>query len=1088
MKLRLPVFLMLTVACLQVGASAIGQQITLSERNVPLERVFKKLRKQSNVDFVCSSEQMRRAARVTLNVTNQPLKEVLDEIFENQPLIYTLKNKTIVVQDKPTVAVGLAAEYPTETIVETIPVRGRVVDEKGEALPGVSILVKGTQKGMITDTEGKFSIEVPDKDAVLVFSFVGYVSQEIVVGNRNLIEIALSEDKKALDELVVVGYGTTRKSDLTGSIAQIRPEELQAVPVYNGEQALKGRAAGVQVTQNSGQPGDRIKVRVRGGNSVIGDNQPLYVVDGFPMTGGLSFLNPSDIESIDILKDASATAIYGARGANGVVIITSKKGKRNVPGRVEFNTFFGVQQVTKRYDLMDAGEYAVIANEWLKNSNQPPFFNLDEIRGPGTDWQDLVLRSAPIQDHTLSFSGGSERTQYSFSGNYYAQDGILINTGVKRGSARLNLGHDLKDWMRLDVNLNLSRRQQLSVPVNNGLLGASSILSAAASAPPTLPVYDENGLPTRIERAYSFGSADMRNPLIFAEEKTTTTTNGGVGNTSLEIKLSKDLVFKTLAGLEYTYSLTDQYTPIVFAVDRGSARQQVNYRTSFLNENTLTYTKEFNGNHRFTALGGYTYQTDRNRNLGIGVSGFPGNTTLNYDLSAAEVISPPSSGISEWALASWLSRVNYSLADKYLFTASLRADGSSRFGKNNKWASFPSAAVAWRVSNEPFMRDVTQVNELKLRASYGVTGNTALNPYQSLDRMSTGRTIYGNNETLVGYVPSGISNPDLKWETTRQTDIGFEMTVLNHRLNISADYYWKYTTDLLASVPLPPSVGFGSILQNIGEIKNHGFELTLNGDILTGPLKWTASGMLSTNKNKIVKLAGKGDIYSTDNTNIAREGEPLGSFFGYLEDGLTEAGFIQYSDLNRDGVINLLDRVILGKPNPDLIFSLNSSLSYKGVSLGIFLEGIHGNQLYNATDATHLNSFQRGTNQFRDLTGNYWTAENPDVNAKYPKVSPLTSFVISDRFIEDGSYLRLKSINLSYDLPVAKWGMAWCNFLKLYISGTNLLTFTRYTGLDPEMNTRGTDSQNVNDRLRMGHDRSGYPNARIYAMGLRLTF
>ncbi|GGG86170.1 SusC/RagA family TonB-linked outer membrane protein [Parapedobacter pyrenivorans] len=1087
--MKLAIFLtFLTV--LQAAATGYAQRITMKASNISLNDAMENVQAQTGYLFFFSGKDVAYT-RVDANIADAELKTAMNILLDGLPFTWTLEDETIIIsrtrneQSKKKIAVSPDTQQLTVT--------GAVKDETGSPLAGATVTVKGASAAVTANEQGAYTIEVPNRAGTLVFTMVGFDAVERPINGLSIINVTMRAAVSDLEEVVVVGYGTMRKSDLTGSVAQIKSEDIQAVPVYNMEQALKGRAAGVQVTQNSGQPGGRIEVRVRGGNSMIGSNQPLYVVDGFPVTGGINFLNPADIESIDILKDASATAIYGARGANGVVIITSKKGKAGQAGRIELNSFYGIQQETKRYDLLNAKEYAIIANEWLRNGGQEPYFNVDEVENPGTDWQDAVLRTAPIQDHTLTFSGGSEKTQYSVSGNYYGQDGILINSGVKRGSARVNLGHDIKNWLRFNVNLNLSRREQLVVPVNNGYRGGGSVLSGAASAPPTLPVYDENGLPTQIERFYSFGSSDMRNPLIFAEDKTTTLGNIVIGNTGLDVKLTENLVFRSMVGLEYANSLADQFTPIIFETDRGYARQRTDYRSSFLNENTLTYTKDFDDIHRLTVLGGYTYQTNRNRYFEAQVSGLPGNTTENYDLSAAETINPPTSAISEWVLASWLARANYSFAGKYLLTASLRADGSSRFGNNNKWAAFPSAAVAWRISEEAFMEDVTVVNDLKLRASYGVTGNTALDPYQSLDRMEAVRTIYGDNEEIVGYVPNGIANEDLKWETTAQTDVGLDISFWNSRLNVTADYYWKYTTDLLASVPLPPSVGFGSMFQNVGEIQNQGFELGVNGDVLTGDWKWNVAAMLASNKNEVVKIAGGSDIYSAgqaavwSSTNIAREGEPLGALFGYREDGLTENGLIKYKDTNGDGTVNAQDRVILGNPTPDWIYSLNSTLSYKGVNLNIFLEGVQGNEIFNATNGTHLNSFQRGSNQFRDIIGNYWTIENPDPNAKYPKISAASGVDISDRFIESGSYLRVKNISLGYDLPMAKWGATWCNAIQIYVSGTNLFTFTDYTGLDPEINTRGDDSQEVGNRLRMGHDQSGYPNAKVYAIGLRLT-
>ena len=1092
--MRLSLFFVLLFVAQSWAINSYSQQmrITMNMSDAKVIDVLNEIENETDFFFLFNQKLVDVERRVDVKVSEEKVEKVLDHLFGNTNVSYKLLDRQILLTPKNSENYGFQQKRT---------VTGSVVNDSGEPIPGATVVLKGTAIGTITDADGKFVLPNVELGQTLVFSFVGMQTQEISVGNQSNLSITLRESTIGLEEVVAIGYGTMKKSDLTGSVSSVRNEDLEAVPVYNMEQALKAGASGVRVSQNSGQPGSRIEVRIRGGNSMIGDNQPLYVVDGFPVTGSINYLNPSDIESVDILKDASATAIYGARGANGVVIITSKRGKIGQESKIEINSFVGFQEETKRYDLLNAREYAIIANEWLKNGGLDPFFTESEIDnlGEGTDWQDAILRTAPIHNHTITFTGSSEKTRYSLSGNYYDQEGIIINSGVKRGSVRLNLDHDMNDWLKMAVNLNLSRRSNTRIPVDNGYRGTST-LSAAASAPPTLPVYDENGLPTEIEKFYNFGSADMRNPLVFASRQTTTLANTIVGNGSFDIKLTENLSFKTLLGLEYSYAWTDAFTPLIYANDRGSASQSTSYSNSFLNENVLTFNKEFGNLHNLTAIGGYTYQTSLYRNLGASVSGFANNTTENYDLGAAEVVNPPSSGISEWVLASWLARANYSFADKYLITASIRADGSSRFGANNKWATFPSAAFAWRVSEEPFMEDVTIMSDLKLRASYGVTGNTALNPYQSLDQLGSVKVIFANQTDEVGFVPTGISNSDLKWESTAQMDIGFDVSFLNNRLRLTADYYKKSTTDLLASVPLPPSVGFGSTLQNIGEIENQGFEFTLSADLVrTTDLSWDVTANFSTNKNEVIEIAGGSDIFASgqgaawSNTNIAREGEPLGSFYGYLEDGLTENGFIKYKDVSGpagtpDGTINALDRVILGNPSPDFFYSLNSNLAYKDFELNVVLEGVYGNEIFNATNGTHLNSFQRGNNQFTDIIGNYWTAENPDPNAKYPKISSATQIDISDRFIEDGSYLRVKSVRLAYNLPVRQIGVPFFDFAQIYLSGTNLFTFTKYEGLDPEVNTKGVDSQNIANRLNMGHDQSGYPNAKTYAIGLKLNF
>ena len=1101
LKMKLTVFLTI-VSLFQIQANSYSQskKITLDMPDATVEEVIQEIESRSDFKFLLNRKDVDLRRKVSIKVSKRTIETVLSELFAGTDVGYEVLKKQIIlrrISGKMNASANSPSDKKNEVILQ-FQVTGTVTDSDNVPLPGASILEKGTTNGVQTDFDGNFSIGITDENAVLVFSYIGFGNKEVPVNGQSTINVQLAESAEGLDEVVVVGYGSVKKSDLTGSVSQVKTETLEAAPVFNMEQALKVGASGVRVSQNSGTPGSRIQVRIRGGNSLIGDNQPLYVVDGFPVTGGIDFLNPSDIESVDILKDASATAIYGSRGANGVVIITSKRGTVGQDSKIEVNSYFGMQQAINRYDLLNAKEYAVIANEWLKNEGQEQFFNVDEVQNPGTDWQDAIFRVAPVNNHTITFSGGSEKGRYSISGNFYDQKGIIENSGVTRGSVRVNLDQELKSWLKMGVNLQLARNEQNSVPVDNGNRG-NSMLSAAASAPPTLPLYNEDGLPTQIEQAYNFGSADMRNPLIYTLRKDRSLSNSILANTTFDITFSPELTFRSLLGLQYENEKNEGFVPVIYDNDRGSASERNSYSNSFLTENVLTYAKTFNEKHDLNVIGGVTYQTNLNRNSSIGVNGFSNNITENFDLGAAESIGNPSSGYSDWTLVSFLSRANYSFDNKYLITASIRADGSSRFGADNKWGYFPSGALAWRISDEPFLENNKLISNLKLRASYGITGNTALNPYQSLDRLNSVKYIYEGQTDVIGFVPSGISNSELKWETTGQLDIGFDLNIFNDRLRFVFDYYKKNTKDLLASVPLPPTVGFGSILRNIGEIQNKGIEFSVDANILTGDFKWNASAQISANNNEVINLAGDSDIFGSDqgavwpSANIAREGEVLGAFYGLLEDGLDEQGFIKYQDLSGpegvpDGTINALDRVILGSYNPDFIYGLSSNFSYKGIELDVQLEGVQGNELFNATDGTHLNSFQRGNNQFRDILGNYWTEENPNPNAKYPKISSATQVTVSDRFIEDASYLRVRSLRLAYNLPVSKIGLTAFDTAQLYISGTNLFTFTNYTGLDPEANTRGTDSSNVGDRLRIGHDQSSYPNAKIYAMGLKFKF
>ncbi|MGD9558878.1 MAG: SusC/RagA family TonB-linked outer membrane protein, partial [Mangrovibacterium sp.] len=575
--MRLSLFLLFFFISQSWAVVSFSQEVRLSMnlRNVKVIDVLNKIENETDYFFLFNQKLVNVDRVVNLEVRQQKVEDILSLLFEGTNVDYILKDRQIVLTTGAKDNYGVTAQQKG--------ISGSVTGVNGEPLPGVTVILKGTSQGTITDVDGRYSLNGVSPEQVLQFSFIGMETQEVPVGNQQVVNVSLRESTIGLEEVVAIGYGTMKKSDLTGSVSQVKSETLQSVPVYNMEQALKTGAAGVQVTQNSGRPGARIEVRIRGGNSMIGDNQPLYVVDGFPVTGEINYLNPADIESVDILKDASATAIYGARGANGVVIITSKRGKAGQKGKIELNSFYGIQEEINRYELTDAKEYAVIANEWLKNGGQAPYFNVDEVENPGTDWQDVVLRTAPVQNHTISFSGSSEKTRYSFSGNYYDQEGIIINTGVKRGSVRLNLDHEVNNWLKLAVNINLSRRQSSSVPVDNGYRG-SGVLSAAASAPPTLSVYDENGLPNQIEKYYSFGSSDMKNPLVFASQKSKSMANTVVGNTSLEIKLAEGLTFKTLLGLEYEHLLTDVFHPIIYVKDRGYGQQATSYHNSILNE------------------------------------------------------------------------------------------------------------------------------------------------------------------------------------------------------------------------------------------------------------------------------------------------------------------------------------------------------------------------------------------------------------------------------------------------------------------------------------------------------------------------
>ena len=1093
--MKLTVIIIL-VTLMQVSASVYSQTklLNLKIDNTSIESVLKEIENQSEFFFLYNNKQIDVTKKIDIDVANKTIEDVLETMLKETGIHYLIKDRQIVLYNGDVNSIIDAIGKSQIVQQQQKTVSGKVTDAKGAPLPGVTVVIKGTTNGTVTNADGEYSLTNISEDAILQFSFVGMKTQEFPVIGKAKINVIMEEETIGLDEVVAVGYGTMKKSDLTGSVSNVDNAALEAVPTYNPVKALKGRASGVEIKQNSGNPSSRIEVRIRGANSMIGSNDPLYVVDGVPLLGGIDYLSPTDIKTMDILKDASSTAIYGARGANGVIIITTKQAIKGQKDKVNIDSYYGLQKEVERYDVLDAKNYAIIVNEWLKNEGSEPYFNPDNVTNPGTDWQKEIFKVAPVQNHWISFSGSTNKTSFLISGNFYSQDGIVKNTSVKKGSIKLSLNHELTHGIKISENIIVTRRESHNTLVDNGFMGKTT-LSGALSAPPTLTVYDENGLPTQIETAYFFGAVDMKNPLLFLSPyKDRSLLDKILANSAFEFNIIDKLTFKTLLGAEFSHNINDNFTPKVYPEDRGFASDGYSFENSFVNENTLTFNKRIGENHSLNVVGGFTYQKFMERGENASVEDITTNITENYDLSGATTINIPSNYYSEWTLLSWLGRVNYSFKGKYLLTASIRSDGSSRFGVNNKWGIFPSGAIGWRVSDESFMKNISQISHLKLRASFGVTGNTALRPYQSLSRLITTNYIVSNKEIRVGYAPSGVSNSDLKWETTNQTDIGFDMTLFN-KLFITFDYYKKVTSNLLASVPLPPSIGFSSTLDNLGKIQNKGLELSIDADVIDKELNWHIVGNISANRNKVLELSKGSDIESgglglpfNSATNIIREGQPLGMFFGYEEDGLDENGYIKYRDNKEDGSITAEDRVIIGNPYPDFIYSITNNLSYKNFDLNIFIDASQGNDLFWATAGTHLNSFQRGQNQFVDLIGNYWTTENPDPNAKYPKISSSSGFQVSDRYIKDGSYIRLKIFTLGYSLPIEKLGISWCSKARFYISGTNLFTITKYPGLDPESNTVGTDSQTVTDRARIGIDQSAYPSAKSIVIGCSLSF
>lgn len=993
--------------------------------------------------------------------------------------------------------IGLVA---SSMIAQNINVKGKVTDTNGSSLPGVSIIIKNATRGTVTDKDGNFSLnEVPAKGE-LVFSFIGYLKNEIAVSNRTAFDVVLENEITSLSEVVVVGYGTQRKIETTGSIASLKAADLTLTPISNVAQGLQSRISGVQITQNSSAPGGNISVRIRGTNSINGSSEPLYVIDGIQVTNGggvndvspLSQINPNDIESVDVLKDASASAIYGSRAANGVVLITTKRGKSGAT-RVTYESYYGTQEVNKRIEMLNASEFAAIENETFKQPIYPDPTSL----GIGKNYQDLIFRKAAIQNHQLSITGGSEKTQLSMALNYFNQDGVIINSNFSRYSLRVNLDHRVNNWMKVGTSLLYTNAFSDRIPtgqtsIDQGAV-SGSILGAALSAPPNLLPYREDGTVFPFGDQLNGRYREFSNPLGLAQVINKTATNRLLSNFYLEFLLAKGLTYRADVNVIQANSLNDTYTPrsISNASDLASAGAAGKFNsreTNILHESILTYQTRFKDAHSLKFTGVFATQKQLIDANSITASIFPNDATTNEALQLATNRNVSSSR-SESRLDSYMGRINYGLKNKYFLDVIARVDGASQFGVNNKYGFFPAISGAWRLIEENFMKSQKLFSDFKIRASYGITGNAnAIGAYNSLALVSTGTAndYQFNHIYSTGIAPTGIPNPDLKWEKSTQIDIGFDASLLNNRINLVVDWYNKTTNDLLFVKALPLSSGYGTITGNFASLENQGVEIAVNAKLLDSKLKWNVNGNITFNQNKLLSLSDNIQEFAVNNFGVLRVGQPLGVFKTYIFDGNYQTGEsllpgsdsriggTKVRDVNGDGKISIADQVITGNANPDFIFGFSTDLKYKNFDLNAFFSGVQGNKVYNLIRYSFENPLG-GRNLYKGLV-NRWSPTNP--NNEYAVPLQGGRLPISDRFMEDGSFIRCKNITLGYTLPQIK-GIANARF---YLSANNLFTITKYTGFDPEVNSFG------NTNTLIGVDNLVYPVAKSYLVGLQVSF
>ena len=1111
----------IAICSLQLHAKdSAKNEISLAKSSVPLWEVLIEVEAQSHYHFFYNNQHVDANRKVTVHFESAPLLVVLDQLFQGTAVRYKISGKQILLFKGSSlhsfpfeIQVDKKLKFPDNALR---PITGKVTSETGEELPGVNVSIKGTSKGTMTSITGDFSIDADEGD-VLIFSFIGYKPVEITVAAQSVFNVRMEPDVKELAEVVVIGYGTVEKSDITGAVSSLRAEDFNPGANASVDQMMLGRAAGVQISQSSSEPGGGLSIRIRGASSINASNEPLYVIDGFPIDnssnlssngtgtdpnnpgGGFSLgnnfsprnplnsINPSDIESIEILKDASATAIYGSRGANGVIIITTKKGKSNEM-TLSYNAYFGTQTIANEMDIMSAQQYMQFMNDVSNDQGNGEVFSPSDIStiGDGTDWQKQIYRTAPISDNNISLTGGVGSSKIYASLDYFNQEGVVKNTGIKKYIGRLNL--DTKVGKKTNIGFNMNSSLILD---RNGLDGVNTNESAgpvysSLLYDPTEPVYNDDGTFT------VHPLLTINNPMSLVEGVTSKNhTTRMLANFYVSYEILKGLSAKINLGADIQNSRRDVYVSTLTLrgePQKGYADVTTLDRGNYLAEYTMTYDSEINENHRFNILGGVTYQKFNYGLFNANISGFPTDALETYNLSLGNTNTDNLlTNREDNTLLSYLGRVNYTLRDKFLLTGSIRADGSSRFGANNKYGYFPSFAFGYKLSDEDFVPEFFE--ELKVRASWGQTGNQEIANYASQLTFGTGPFVVLDGQVEGSVQPLRIANPDLKWETTTQFNVGIDASLFNGKLTTTLDYFSKNTTDLLFNMPLPMASGYSSILTNIGEVSNKGFEVLVNStNISTPKFSWNMSVNFTSIKNEVVDLGRidqivTGNIQAVGNTAIIKVGSPLAAYYGYEVTGIQQQGDARpgnpaFKDQNGDEAVTPADQVIIGNPFPDFTYGINNQLKYQNWELNFFFQGVEGADLLNINviESMYPSNFRR--NRLTTMMDR-WTPTNP--GAKWPSSVDPNSYAgskVNTLVLQDASYLRLKTVQISYIVPTGN--IKFLKALKIYATGQNLFTVTDYVGFDPEANSFGRNNVKV--------DYSSYPLARTYMIGLNATF
>lgn len=1093
----------------KVSASGFSQNVKVDVdiHDVKFKKAFSILEQKGNIRLLYSEENLPEGKNVSITAKNTPVMEVLGMILENTDLQYKIFDN------------GLVVISPQDRDVKDIVVRGQVSDTQGETLPGVSVKIKGTAIGTSTDADGRFTLNVPD-NSTLVFTFIGFISKEVLVNGKTTIDVQLAPDSRALDEVVVIGYGSQKRSEITGAISTVSGKDIASISSGGLQEALQGRAAGVNITPTSGMPGGALDMNVRG-VATFGNGNPLFVIDGVPVLSEgtsrnfnpIASIPPDNIESIQILKDASAAAVYGARAANGVVLITTNRGTAG-ENRVQAKITRGVSEVVRKIPMMTSAEYIPYATEAYVNSGRPiPVSftepNLSKNLSHSTDWQAEGFSPALQQNYWFGISGGSDNATYSFSSGYLDEDGTLPQSGFKRYSVNINSDFNIGKFIKVGETLGLSRAQW-----NGTFNQASSPMRQLLQQSPTVPVYraDADGGFDGPRLEYSpVGRANTIGDFTLFENYRK--QNKVLGNVYLNIDILPGLSNRLSAGGEFSLDRTFSFTPTYEMGDRVNTLALLSEgrgdENVYLLENVTTYKKVFNDVHSLTALVGFTQQQAWSTGTNVSLRGFSSNDLR----TVAAGFEQRNIGGNEtgWAMRSQIGRLNYSFDSRYNLMAVVRRDGSSRFGSNNRYGVFPSISGSWVASNESFMSDVPTFSNLTLRASYGKVGSQDISDFAQYATISSGVDyIFGSNQTLVPgstYLNSG--NSDLRWEVTTQTNIGLDLGFLDNRLSFMMDYYIKNTDDILVQLPVPTTSGIrrtNGPFVNAGSLQNKGFEFSANfQNKALGDFTYSLSGNISTNRNRITSLNSGQPIFAQLNSGkqssvtITKEGGEIGAFYGYVVEGIfkdaadvaghaTQAGSgpgdLKFKDLVPDGVINALDQTVIGSPTPDFAYGLNANLKYKNVDMVVFLHGKQGQDLYNLVWAD-LNEGEGDNNATREMLRR-WTPANP--NTDIPRAitgNPGQNTRPSSRFIEDGSFLRIQNVQLGYSFSDALAKKISAQRVRIYVSGQNLHTFTKYKGFNPEI---GKLTEGARSSLTKGIDFAMYPLPRTIEAGIQVDF